>query len=109
VLSRRDDPFPFEAVRDLLGLMRSLYVAHKLAGAATHELAALAQAGKDLQEALSLAAASRPGTVGYAAAWKRAEDATAKAGGLAFAAMQAEPLVNAAVGRVARRRAGATR
>jgi hypothetical protein len=100
VLSRRDDPFPLEAVRDLLGLMRSLYAAQKEAGASPADLEALARAGKDLQEALSLAASSRPGTLGYAAAWKRAEDATARAGGLVEEAMSAQPVVKAAVGRI---------
>jgi hypothetical protein len=84
--------------------MRSLYAAQKAAGAEQRDLDALARVGKDLQEALELAASSRPGTVGYAAAWKRAEDATARAGGLVSAAMPAEPVLKAAVGRVARRR-----
>ena len=104
MLSRRDDPFPFEAVRDLLGLMRSLYAARKAGGATQRELEPIARAGKDLQEALSLASSSRPGTVGYAAAWKRAEEATAKAGSFVGAAMPAEPVVRAAVGRIVKRR-----
>jgi hypothetical protein len=103
MLSRREDPFPFEAVRDLLGLMRAIYAARREAGAETEDLEPLARAGKDLQEALSLASTSRPGTVGYAAAWKRAEDATAVAGHLTAAATPTEPLLRAAVGRVVRR------
>lgn len=109
MLSRRDDPFPFEAVRDLLGLIRSLYAARRADGAKSAELAPIAGVGKDLHEALSLAASSKPGTVGYAAAWKRAEEATARAGDLVGAAMAARPVVKAAVGRVVRRRASATR
>lgn len=104
MLSRRDDPFPFEAVRDLLGVVRSLYMARKLEGADVDELSGLAAAGKDLKEALSLASSSRPGTVGYAAAWKRAEEATARAGGLVGAAVPAQPVLRAAAGRVIRRR-----
>ena len=107
MLSRRDDPFPFEAVRDLLGLMRSLYAAQKDAGARPEELEPLARAGKELQEALSLASSSKPGTLGYAAAWKRAEDGTARAGSLVGTAMTAQPVVKAAVGRVVRRGRGA--
>lgn len=103
MLSRRDDPFPLEAVRDLLGLMRALYAARRRAGAGAVELEALARAGKDLQEALSLAATSKPGTVGHAAAWKRAEDAMQLAGSLDALAMPAEPVVREAVGRVVRR------
>ena len=109
MLSRRDDPFPFEAIRDLLGLMRSLYAAQVAEGAPSADLAPIARVGKDLQEALALAAASRPGTVGYAAAWKRAEEATAKAGDLVGNTMGARPVVKAAVRRVVRRRASATR
>lgn len=103
MLSRRDDPFPFEAVRDLLGLMRALYAAQKAAGAPEGELQLIAQTGKDLQVAISLAAESRPGTVGYAAAWKRAEDATRRAGSMAELAITAEPVLKAAVGRVVKR------
>lgn len=104
MLSRREDRFPFEAVRDLLGLMRALYAARREAGADEGDLERLAHAGKELQEALSLAASSRPGTVGYAAAWKRAEDATELAGHLTEAAMSTEPVLRAAVGRVRRGR-----
>jgi hypothetical protein len=46
----------------------------------------------------------RPGTVGYAAAWKRTEDATAGVGSFVGATMPAKPVVRAAVGRVVRRR-----
>jgi hypothetical protein len=106
MLSRRDDPFPFEAVRDLLGLMRALYAARRDAGAEAGDLEPLARAGKELQESLALAASSRPGTVGYAAAWKRAEDATDLAGRLTQAAMSTEPVLRAAVGRVVRRGRG---
>lgn len=103
MISRRDDPFPFEAARDLLGLMRALYAARKSAGAEAADLAPLARVGKDLQESLELAASSRPGTVGYAAAWKRAEDATERAANL-VGSIAAEPLVKAATARVVRRR-----
>jgi hypothetical protein len=103
MLSRRDDPFPFEAARDLLGLMRSLYAARRRAGAAATELEGLARAGKELQEALALAATSKPGTVGHAAAWKRAEDATQIAGSIDAIEIPAEPVLREAVGRVVRR------
>ena len=103
MLSRRDDPFPFEAARDLLGLMRALYAARRRAGAGPNELDGLARAGKELQEALSLASTSKPGTVGHAAAWKRAEDATQIAGTIDAVAIPAEPVLREAVDRVVRR------
>lgn len=103
MLSRRDDPFPFEAARDLLGLMRALYAARRRAGAGANELEGLARAGKELQEALSLASTSKPGTVGHAAAWKRAEDATQIAARIDAFTIPAEPVLREAVGRVVRR------
>ena len=83
--------------------MRALYAARRRAGAGSTELEDLARAGTELQEALSLASTSRPGTVGHAAAWKRAEDATQIAGSIDAVAMPAEPVLREAVGRVVRR------
>jgi len=100
VLSRRDDPFPFEAVRDLLGVVRAMYGAAKSARAGRAELARIARVGADLHRAMDLAADTRPGTVGHAAAWKRAEDATRRVGDLVDALTPAEPLVVAARARV---------
>jgi hypothetical protein len=100
VLSRRDDPFPFEAVRDLLGIVRALYAAEKAGGAGRVELARIARVGKELRAALDLAADTRPGTIGRTAAWKRAEEATVRVGDLVDAVTRAEPLVAAARGRV---------
>ena len=95
------DPFPFEAVRDLLGVVRSIYAAAKSANAAPLELSRIAAIGTDLSEATSLASGTRPGTLGHAAAWRRAEEATRRVGDLVDSLTPAEPLVAAARERVA--------
>jgi len=110
VLPRREGPFPFEAVRDLLGVVRAMYAAAKASGASRSELAKIARAGRDLSDAIELAVSTRPDTVGYRAAWQKAEDATRRVGDFVDALTPAEPLVVAARGRVtgaqsARRRA----
>jgi hypothetical protein len=94
------DPFPFEAVRDLLGVVRAMYAAAKTAGGGRSELARIARVGTDLAGALDLAAETRPGTLGHAAAWRRAEEATRRVGDLVDALTPAEPLVVAARARV---------
>lgn len=93
-------PFPFEAARDLLGIVRSMYAAAKDTGASPAELRKIARIGHDLGRALALAAETRPGTVGHTAAWRRAESATARVGDLVDALTPAEPLVTAARTRV---------
>ena len=100
MLGRRDDAFPFEAVRDLLGVVRALYAAEKVRGASRGELARLAAIGRDLALAIDLAATTREATVGQRAAWQRAEDATRRLSEVVDALTPAEPLVSAARGRV---------
>lgn len=78
-----------------------MYVAAKLSGAGSVELAKIERVGRDLASALALAQRSSPGTIGYSAAWKRAEDASLRAGDLVDALTPAEPLVRAARARVA--------
>lgn len=95
------DPFPFEAVRDLLGVVRAMYAAAKNANASPRELARIAAIGTDLGEATTLAAGTRPGTLGHAAAWRRAEEATRRVGDLVDSLTPAEPLIAAARDRVA--------
>lgn len=100
MLTRRDDPFPLEAVRDLLGIVRALYAAGKTRGAGRAELQRIAHVGRELSEAIDLAVSTRPGSVGHRAAWKRAEDATIAMGDFVDALTPAEPLLVAARGRV---------
>lgn len=109
MLSRRGDPFPFEAVRDLLGVVRAIYGAAKSAGASRTELGRIARVGADLSRALELAADTRSGTIGHDAAFRRAEAATLRVGDLVDALTPAEPLVVAARARVSGARASLRR
>lgn len=95
------DAFPFEAVRDLLGVVRAMYAAARSANAGPRQLARIAAIGADLSESMNLAAGTRPGTLGHAAAWRRAEEATRRVGDLVDSLTPAEPLVAAARERVA--------
>ena len=102
MLSIRHDPFPLEAVRDLLGLVRAVYAARAAEGAGAVTLAKIAVIGVDLAQALELGEAHAPGTLGHAAAWKRAERAATAAADLVALTDGAEPIVLAAMGRVTR-------
>ena len=100
VLSIRHDPFPIEAARDLLGLVRAVYAARVAEGADAVTLAKIAVVGIDLACALELGEAHGPGTLGHAAAWKRAERAATTAEDLVAITDGAEQIVRAAMGRV---------
>ena len=100
MLSIRHDPFPFEAVRDLLGLVRAVYAARVAEGAGAVTLAKVATTGLDLALALDLADHHVTGTLGHAAAWKRAERAATAAADLVALTDGAEPIVLAAMNRV---------
>lgn len=100
MLSPRDDPFPFEAVRDLLGVVRAMWAAAKASRAGRVDLARITRVGTELSRALDLAADARPGTLAYGAAWKKAEDATMRVADLVDGLTPAEPLVIAARERV---------
>lgn len=108
MLSIRRDPFPFEAARDLLGLVRAVYAAAQARGAEPERLRAIAEVGAELRQAMELASAHPPGTLGFSSAWARAERAAARVGELVDALTPAAPLVRAAVAR-ARGRAPARR
>ena len=96
--TRRQDPFPFAAVRDLLGILRALWLAtdegHLMR---RKQIAAVAA---ELRAAYELALTSTPGTMGYHAAWDRAEAATRKVGDLVDCVTPLEPVVRAATDRV---------
>ena len=92
--------FPTEAVRDLRGVVRAMYAAAKAAGRSPNELRRLARIGADLTEALELASSTSHGTIGYGAAWRRAEAATERLGELVNALTPGEPIVTAARQRV---------
>lgn len=69
VLRTRDTPFPFETVRDLLGIVRALYVLWREQGRPTAELEHI---GKELRSAIALARRSPVPSTGHGAAWNRA-------------------------------------
>ncbi|HEY4116797.1 MAG TPA: hypothetical protein VGM56_03025 [Byssovorax sp.] len=87
-------------MRDLLGIVRAMYAAAKAQGREQGELRRIARVGGELSRALGLAASSGPGTLGQAAAWRRAEAAAERVGELVDAITPAEPLVTAARQRV---------
>ena len=101
MISGREERFPATAVRDLIGIVRAMYAAAKLAGAGKNDLLRIERVGRDLATALELAQRSGPNTIGYSAAWKKAEEASRRACDLVDALTPAEPLVHAARGRIA--------
>jgi hypothetical protein len=98
VFSPRQEPFPFRAARDLLGIVRALYASTPPPHAARR--AALKRVGLELQQAMELALEAGPGTMGHAAAWARAERATEQLGQIVDSLTPLRPTVEAAVARV---------
>lgn len=76
------DRFPARTVRDLVGLVRSLYFIWHDAGVHAARLEELLQTGRDLRDALELSRGAQPGSVDHRAAWQKAEQATAALCGL---------------------------
>jgi hypothetical protein len=79
VITLRDNPFPFEAARDLLGIVRATWVWARGAQR-TSDMQKLARIGRLLREALVLAVEHQPGTMGPAAAWNKADAAVEQLG-----------------------------
>jgi hypothetical protein len=73
----RPGRFPARTVRDLIGLVRSLYFFWQADGVYSGTLEELLRAGRDLRDALELALRSQPDTEPYRLAWENAERATA--------------------------------
>lgn len=71
MLSRREDPFPTEAARDLLALARTIRHAKAAAGAGRYELERLRATEVELDQLIGLAVGSGPDTCGERAAWTR--------------------------------------
>jgi hypothetical protein len=101
------EPFPFEAVRDLLGILRAMYAADKAKGVGERRLAGIEDVARELRRAVDLALDYEVGTLGHAAAWERAERATLALADLVDVTTPAEPLLRAAGERVLQPR-GAT-
>jgi hypothetical protein len=97
-LSSSPRPFPAEALRDALGLVRLLYAARKLEGdvPADDPLVAI---GRDLRTALSFANCEE-GSLGYRAAMERGARALARLAGEARAGEGASVLAVVARARV---------
>jgi len=71
------DRLPARTVRDLIGLVRSVYFVWQEADVPAAKLEELVQLGRDLRDALELSLRSKPGFVDHRTAWLRAERATA--------------------------------
>lgn len=101
----RDSPFPFETVRDLLGILRMLYAATQREGQHERRLDGIARVGRELTKASELARRHAPGSLGFTAAWERAEAAVLALGELVDASTPLEPTLRAAGDRIRRLRA----
>jgi hypothetical protein len=89
-------PFPAQTVRDLIGIARLLYRTWRASNGGDSRLPQLVAIGKDLQTALTMAAASKPGTRRHRQAWELAEAATRRLGSILDAYVGVKPLVTAA-------------
>lgn len=100
-----EEPFPFEAVRDLIGIARALYLAFKGMGPAyvTH-MGKVASIGNQLQRAVEKAKKGGPGTWNHTTAWLMAEQAAKDLGTLVDKYMPATVLIRASGERLARKR-----
>jgi hypothetical protein len=87
-------------VRDLLGVVRTIYAAAKDGGASREELARIARVGRELSRALDLAGAPQQGTSGHATAWKMTEQVMLQVNDLVDPLTPAAPLLMAARSRV---------
>lgn len=94
------DPFPFEAVRDLIGILRAMYWAAKAEGRGERRLAEIRRVGLELRRAMDLACEHQPGTMGHAAAWQRADEALRGLGALVDCTTPIEPALACAAERV---------
>jgi hypothetical protein len=93
-------PFPFEAVRDLLGILRALYAADKARGAGSRRLSFIRRVAMELRGAVDLALEHKEGSLGHAAAWKKAERATHLLADLVDVTTALEPMLLIAGARV---------
>jgi len=100
VLRLRPEPFPFEAVRDLLGILRAMYGAARAGGAGRRRIEAIVRIGLELRAAVDLALEHEPETLGHARAWERAERATRELGSLIDCTTPLEPTLDAAARRI---------
>lgn len=88
--------FPFEAARDLLGILRALYAADRARGANERRLRRIRAVAVALRRAMELALEHEAGTPGHRAAIQRAEHATRSLGDLVDVTTPLEPTLLAA-------------
>lgn len=100
MLVSRSDPFPFEAVRDLLGILRAMYAAAQAHGAPERHLDAIRRVAVELRRSADLALEHEPGTLGYSAAWHRADMALRQLQDLADCTAPLEPVLASAARRI---------
>jgi hypothetical protein len=103
--SAEPESFPFEAVRDLLGILRALYAAHKARGASPVRLGQIQKLALTLRRATALAAASDPDTAKRRLAFEMAEKATLGLADLVDVTTPLEPTLLVAGERVRAHRA----
>ena len=99
MLTLRDDPFPLEAARDMLGLVRLIYAARACRQAGAVELRRIHAVGELLDCAVRAGRVASPHTLLHAAAWQKAERACELISTLVGMTDGAEPIVLAAVAR----------
>ncbi|HEX4335964.1 MAG TPA: hypothetical protein VH062_08630 [Polyangiaceae bacterium] len=92
--------FQFEAVRDLLGILRALYAADRSRGANARRLGHIRSVAVELRHAMELALEHDAGTAGHRAAVRRAEHATRRLADLVDVTTPLEPMLLAAGQRV---------
>jgi hypothetical protein len=102
--TRNFEPFPLEAVRDLLGICRVMYARAK--DRDPGRAARLAKAGEKLALAVDLGRRCATGTGGHQAAWKHAQEGHRILVDVIDPLEPAEPLVETAASRVLRRMGG---
>lgn len=96
----RAAPFPFEAVRDLIGILRAMYAAERAGRHDVQRLRRIQRVAERLRLAQELALEHEPETLGHAAAWRHAEHATRELGELVDLTTPLEPTLEAASRRV---------
>lgn len=87
-------------MRDMLGLVRAIYLAEKADNAPAHRLNRISMVGRDLKAAIAMARQATPGTLSHFAAWQAAERATNAVCDLVDVLTMAEPIVRASVNRI---------
>lgn len=102
MLGSRPDEFPAEAVRDLLGLVRAMWLAERSGGRDSRKLDKLERVGRLLDEAYAMGRTYDEGTVGWRAAWAKAETAARLVADCVEITDAGKPVVLAACRRVAR-------